>query len=320
LYPHRSPASAVYQQIISDLQYAEANCLAENKIPSSSKGMVSSGAASAMLARVYLTRANTTYGDPQDNQNALAACNKVINSGIYKLLPNYADIFDISKKYGPEHIFCVQFALPPSTGNITLRMLTPQTIYGSASFFCQKNFFTNGYTDADSIRRNYNLANKAVSPTTGVSANVTPFFYKYRDPYWLANGGGNNSQMDWIVLRYADVLMMQSEAMNNIDATNPAKFDGVNAVRARAGLTDPTQQLNLLNTPTSGAFIDSLVKDRARELCVEGQRRWDLIRLGRFKQAMATLGITIDDNHLLFPIPQSEMQVNTNLLPQNQGF
>lgn len=320
LYPHRSPASTVYQQIISDLQYAEANCLAENKIPSSSKGMVSSGAASAMLARVYLTRANTNYADPQDNQNALAACNKVINSGIYKLLPSYADIFDISKKYGPEHIFCVQFALPPSTGNITLRMLTPQTIYGSASFFCQKNFFTNGYTDADSIRRNYNLANKAVSPTTGVSANVTPFFYKYRDPYWLANGGGNNSQMDWIVLRYADVLMMQSEAMNNIDATNPAKFDGVNAVRTRAGLTDPTQQLNLLNTPTSGAFIDSLVKDRARELCVEGQRRWDLIRLGRFKQAMATLGITIDDNHLLFPIPQSEIQVNTNLLPQNQGF
>jgi len=136
----------------------------------------------------------------------------------------------------------------------------------------------------------------------------------------LANNGGNNSQVDWIVLRYADVLMMQSEAMNNIDPTNAAKFDGVNAVRKRAGLTDPTQLLNLTNTPTASAFVDSLVKDRARELCVEGERRWDLIRLGRFKQAMNTLGITIDDNHLLFPIPQSEIQVNQNLLPQNPGF
>ncbi len=320
LYPNRSSAADIYRQIISDLQYAEANCLPENKIPSSSKGMVSSGSASAMLARVYLTRANTPFADAADNQNALAACNKVINSKVYSLLPNYADIFDVSKKYGAEHIWCVRFALPPATGNITLRMFTPNIINGSASFFCQNNFFTSGYSAADSIRKNYNLANKAVSVTNGTTQSVTPFFYKYRDPYWLANGGGNNSQVDWIVIRYADVLMMQSEAMNNIDPANAAKFDGVNAVRKRAGLTDPTQLLNLTNTPTSSAFVDSLVKDRARELCVEGERRWDLIRLGRFKQAMSTLGITIDDNHLLFPIPQSEIQVNKNLLPQNPGF
>jgi len=309
LYPARTASSKVYQQIITDLQYAEANCPAENKIPSSSKGLVSNGAASAMLARVYLTRANTSFADPADNQNALAECNKVINSKLYSLLTSYADIFNCDKKYGPEHIFCIQFALPPSTGNITLRMFTPTPLGGSASFFCQNNFFNNGYSAADSVRRNYNLANKVGA------ASVTPFFYKYRDVQWTS--GSNNSRVDWIILRYADVLLMQSEAMNNIDATNAAKFDGLNAVRIRAGLT--AQQLNLTNTPTSGAFVDSLVKDRARELCVEGQRRWDLIRLGRFPQVMSTLGITIDNNHLLFPIPQSEIQVNANL-KQNPGF
>jgi hypothetical protein len=121
------------------------------------------------------------------------------------------------------------------------------------------------------------------------------------------------------VLRYADVLLMQSEALNNIDPTDITKFNGVNMVRARAGLKDSTQQLNITNTPTSDAFVDSLVKDRARELCVEGERRWDLIRLGRFQQVMSGLGITIDNNHLLFPIPQSEIQVNPNLT-QNPGF
>jgi len=317
LYAHRSPASKVYQQIISDLQFAEANCLAENKIASGNKGLVSTGAASAMLARVYLTRAATSFADPADNQNALTECNKVIGYPYYTLLTNYQDIFDCAKKYGPEHIFCVQFALPPATGNITLRMFTPSALGGSASFFCQNNFFNNGYTSADSIRRNWNIANKAKSITNGATVSTTPFFYKYRDSLWTNQS--NNSRVNWIVLRLADVYMMQSEAMNNINPADPAKFDGLNKVRARAGLTDPTQQLNITNTPTSAAFVDSLVADRARELCVEGERRWDLIRLGRFKQRMATLGITIDDNHLLFPIPQSEVQVNKNLV-QNPGF
>jgi hypothetical protein len=65
--------------------------------------------------------------------------------------------------------------------------------------------------------------------------------------------------------------------------------------------------------------VDSLLADRVREPCVEGQRRWDLIRLGRFQQRMSKLGITVDNNHLVFPIPQSEMQVNPNL-KQNPGF
>jgi hypothetical protein len=318
LYPHRMPSAKVYQQIISDLQYAESNCPAENKISSGNKGYVSTGAASAMLARVYLTRASTSFADPNDNQNALAECNKVLGYSYYNLLPTYQDIFDCAKKYGPEHIFCIQFGLPPSTGNITLRMFTPQALGGSASFFCQNNFFNTGYSADDSIRRNWNVANKALSITTGKVVSATAFFYKYRDSLWTNQS--NNSRVNWIVLRLADVYLMQSEAMNNIDPTNPAKFNGLNTVRARAGLKDPaTQQLNMTNTPTASAFVDSLVADRARELCVEGERRWDLIRLGRFKQRMATLLITIDDAHMLLAIPQAELQVNKNLT-QNPGL
>jgi hypothetical protein len=196
-------------------------------------------------------------------------------------------------------------------------MFTPNDLGGSASFFCQNDFFNNGYTPADSIRRKWNISNRVLSIITGKMVNTTPFFYKYRDSLWTSQS--NNSRVNWIVLRLADVYLMQSEAMNNIDPANPAKFDGMNKVRARAGLTDPTQQLNITNTPTSDAFVDSLVADRARELCVEGERRWDLIRLGRFKQRMSTLSIPIDDYHLLLPIPRSELQVNKNLT-QNPGL
>jgi hypothetical protein len=182
---------------------------------------------------------------------------------------------------------------------------------GAAAFFANNNFFNNGYSAADSIRKNWNMANKVGT------ANVTPFVYKYRDPSYVANS--NNSNVNWIVLRYADVLLMQSEALNNINPADPAKFAGVDSVRSRAGLKDVTQQLNFTNTVTPDAFVDSLVKDRARELFIEGHRRYDLIRLKRYKQAMAAVGITVQDFQNLFPIPQTERDANINL-GQNDGY
>jgi hypothetical protein len=144
-----------------------------------------------------------------------------------------------------------------------------------------------------------------------------PFVYKYRDPNYQS--GSNNSNVNWIVLRYADVLLMQSEAINNINPGDPAKFAGVDSVRSRAGLKDAAQQLNFTNTPSQDAFVDSLVKDRARELFVEGHRKYDLIRLKRYKQVMAPLGINVPDYRFLLPIPQTERDVNRNL-SQNTGY
>lgn len=319
LFPSRASAADVYKVIIEDLQFAEANCLVENKIPSGNKGMASSGAASTLLAKVYLQRASTTFADAQDNQNALAALNRVINSKVYQLLPKYTDVFDNEKKNGAEHIFSVQFG-PVTTGitsNIILRMFYPGgQMGGAAAFFVNNNFFNNGYSAADSIRKTWNMANRAPN-ANGVIVNVTPFVYKYRDPSYVA--GSNNSNCNWIVLRYADVLLMQSEAMNNINPADPAKFAGVDSVRSRAGLKDPTQQLNFTNTVTSDAFIDSLVKDRARELFIEGHRKYDLIRLKRYKQVMQPLGITVQDYQFLLPLPQTERDANKNL-GQNDGY
>jgi hypothetical protein len=314
LFPSRVPVAQVYQQVIEDLKYAEANCFPENKI--ALKGMVSSGAASAMLARVYLQRASTSFADPADNQNALAQCNKVINSKIYSLMPKYADVFNWDLKYYPgqtEHIFDVQFGTnnTGTTQNITVRMFSPLLLKGSGSFTANPNFFKNGYAAEDTIRKNWNLSD---------NVNGTPvpaYIAKYKDPQWVP--GSNNSRMNWIVLRYADVLLMQSEAINNLTPSDPAKFNGINAVRARAGLKAPEQQLSFSNTPTQSAFADTLVSERARELCVEGHRRWDLIRLGRYKQREAAIGFTLQDYQLLLPIPQTERDANPNLT-QNPGY
>ena len=316
LFPTRTAAAEVYKAIIEDLKFAETNCLAESKILSANKGMASSGSASTLLGKVYLQRASTSFAEAQDNQNALAALNKVIASKEYALLPKYADVFDNTQKFSKEQIFSVQFGpvLTGITSNIILRMFYPAGLGGAASFFVYDSYFQNGYSAVDSVRKNWNMANKT-NGTTG--AAVPPFVYKYRDPSYLK--GSNNGNVNWIVLRYADVLLMQSEAMNNINPADPAKFAGVDSVRSRAGLKDPTQQLNFTNTVTSDAFIDSLVKDRARELFVEGHRKYDLIRLKRYKQVMQPLGITVQDYQFLLPVPQTERDVNIKL-GQNTGY
>jgi starch-binding outer membrane protein, SusD/RagB family len=315
MFPHKTNAGIIYKQLISDLQFAEANCLPEPSIATANKGMVSSGAASAMLARVYLQRASSRYADPADNQNALAECNKVINSNVYKLMPVYSDVFNWSKKFYPtqtEVIFAVQFGANGSNiaQNITCRMFSPSALGGSGSFLCNLNFFNNGYPSYDTIRSDWNIANKVGSAT------VTPFIHKYRDPSWVA--GTNNSQMNWIILRYADVLLMQSEAMNNLNPADPGKFAGIDSVQSRAGIPS-AMQYSFANVVTQSDFIDSLVKERPRELCVEGHRRWDLIRLGAYQQVEAAQGFTIQPYQYLLPIPQGELDANPNLV-QNPGY
>lgn len=311
LYPKKATIATIYDQIISDLQYAEANCYAEKNIVAGDKGRVSSGAASALLAKVLLTRAKSAAAKATDSQDALTECNKVIgDTGSYGLLSNYADIFSSDNKYNKEIVFAVRFGAAPNVGNIIIRMFYPTVLGGYGSFFIQNNFFNNGFSAGTrDVRKTYSVANQVVDGK-GVTQNVTPFCYKFRDSQWHQD---NNSRSDWFVLRLAEVYLLQSEAMNNINPADPNKFNGINTIRARAGLNLPTDQLNLINTPTSDNFVDALLAERARELCGEGQRRWDLLRFGKLKSAMAAVGVTVDDNHLLFPIPQSEQDVNPNL-------
>ena len=315
LFPPKAAIADIYSQIIADLQYAESNCLLESQISTANKGRVSSGAASSILAKVYLTRATTTAKDPNDYTNALAECNKVIASGQYALLPNYKSIFDWTNKFPakPENIFSVQFAEPPSVGNIIIRMLTSSktTPAGSASFYVPPAFY-NSYIPADSIRRNFSITNKDKSSNGTITTDPLYFYSKFStDPTWTAQS--NNSMANWIITRYADVLLMQSEALHFLNPLDSTQFNGINAVRTRAGLTG-TWQLNFSNTPGPDDFITALLNERAWELCMEGHRRYDLIRLGRIQSALlAGKGVTVPSANPLLPIPYAQVALDSLL-------
>lgn len=307
LYPRRTSGDSIYQQVIKDLKYAEANCFHMARIPQ--VGMISSEAASAMLARVYLQRASTSFASTNDNQDALTECNKVIsysiaNPSVLALSKSYADIFNPDKKNGVEIIFNVQFGASPNATNLTNRMFDPPSQGGYGSFVALDSYY-NSFAPDDTIRRNVE-----VGAIDGVFHKIS----KYHDPGVKAGASGRNN---WIVLRYADVLLMQSEAMNNIDPADINKFNGINAVRTRAGLA--ADLLSFDNTPGSSDFINALLNERKWELGVEGQGRWDLLRFKKYKETKALAGYNIDDNHLLMPVPQTELDLNPNLT-QNPGY
>jgi len=310
LFPKRTSADSVYVQIIKDLQFAEANCLHMDALPASKIGRVTSEAASSMLARVFLQRASTSFAVATDNQNSLAECNKVISySGshpnVLTLVPNYASIFNPDTPNGPECIFSIQFGgYSPSSMNLTVWMFTPtdNPWHGYGAFLPYASFI-NAFDPIDN--------RKAVN--VGLIFSGKTYISKYIDPA-LSYG---SERCNFPVLRYADILLMQSEALNNINAGDVTKFNGINAVRTRAGLGSKLYSLS--NTPSQADFINALANERLCELAIEGVRRYDLIRWNKFISVKAAQGYTIDQNHVLFPLPQTELDVNKNLT-QSPGY
>ena len=305
LRPFRTPLAQVYDQIISDLQFAEANCFLESQIAADDKGRVSKGAATTLLAKVYLTRANTTAAQSSDNQNALDACNRVIASNQYSLLPVYGDVFNPDKENGPEHIFSIQFDLPPNTGSIIVRQFLPSQLQGLGTFTVEDSLVRSYRTN--DVRRAWNISNMA-----GTTTLARYYFNKFRDDKRIIN----DSRTNYLITRYADVLLMQSEARNNLNANDPLKYSGYNLVRQRAGIA----QVPTTRVTTKDAFVDMLVRERGWELVQEGHRWFDLIRLNRLMERERTIfNRTIDPRYLLFPIPQPELLLNPNLT-QNPGY
>jgi hypothetical protein len=124
---------------------------------------------------------------------------------------------------------------------------------------------------------------------------------------------------DFPVLRYADVLLLLAESLNEqgYAADGPA-FEALNAVHIRAGLTAFTAA----DLPDQDAFRDAVLLERRLELPLELHRWYDLLRTGNAIEAIAEIGFIINDNQLRYPIPNSQVLIYNNPegFPQNPGY
>ena len=287
----QSDANDIYTQIIADLTTAASLLPASH---GEDVGRATNIAANALLGRVHLTMGNFPL--------AVTELRKVTaqSPALVDLLPSYADVFDINNEYNAEIIFAVRWTDDGLNGNN----------FGFS--FANVNEADNKATpdmyqdyEAGDLRRDVTF--------DATISTVDTILVKYD---FAPTGQGES---DWPVIRYADVLLMLSEALNEEGyAADGEAFDLLNQVRNRAGLS----ALTAAEVPDQEAFRLVMEHERRVELAGEGHRWFDLVRTGRFMEVMNSKGFNVEPRHEVFPIPQREIDnVNDPLvLSQNNGY
>lgn len=126
---------------------------------------------------------------------------------------------------------------------------------------------------------------------------------------------GANSGNDFPVIRYADILLARAEALNELNGPNAESTSLLNQVREKAGIT----QFSIEDFESKDTLRAAIFRERLWEFSAEELQRQDLIRQGIFIQRAKDRGLTAQDFQVLFPIPQSEIDKNSNLI-QNEGY
>ncbi len=142
-----------------------------------------------------------------------------------------------------------------------------------------------------------------------------PYIKKYWDQEKEGGRQNGESDADFIYLRYADVLLMYAEALNEINGGPTTEaYKAINDIRNRAGLEDLTAGLDYQS------FKDSILQERQWEFVMEGQRWYDLVRMGKLIERVQTAKPTanVQSYHNLLPIPRKERYLNPNLTQNNR--
>lgn len=312
----RDPVEEVYSQITNDLK----TVIAERYLPASYSlnidiGRATHYAAEALLGHIYLTRHEYA------NAESLFA-NIINNPGIHYLLPAYEDIFDATNSNNPEIIFAIQYAsgFTPSMGNPFCNAALPNEAIGSGIY----SFGGGSYLITDDLMSAFemdDIRQQLIVRMIGIRReHILPL--KYRDKTNTVRIDAGN---DWLVYRYADVLLMYAETLvEKNDLPNAIQI--IKDVRERAGLTtmppmSTTQDVKL-----------AIENERRLELFCEGHRWFDLLRTGRLQTVMnahfksgaddSQIGsnCSIEDYELIFPIPKFQVDLNPDKLKQNPGY
>ena len=293
----RKPVSEVYKLILDDLQESAGLLNAGVDL---SKSRASLGAVKTLQGKVYLTQ--------KEYALAATALLEVQQMNRYTLATDYGQLFSVGNDELPESIFEIKYL----TGNVGEgNSLTTNFSYGHT--IVPTSDMIQAY-EADDRRKDASLADSLLAADGNYATYEEKYIRKFYDPTAeLQFDGGINV----LPLRYADVLLMYAEALNETGKTTEA-HDFLNMVRERAGLIS----LSGLN---KAEFALALERERRVEFLAEGHRWFDLVRTGRAQTIINNyyisqgLSFRVEDYELLMPIPQSERDIDPNL-SQNTGY
>lgn len=322
----RSSLEDTYQLIISDLNKAIELLPEKAEYDSENVGRACKEAALYQLADVYLTLAPSNAALYKD---VVDICNQITAMG-YNLDHSYASVFTPGVNNGPESIFEVQFS---GSTEYDFWGNTPQASWLSTFMGPRNSNIVAGGWGWNQPTKEFIDQYEAGD----LRKDVTVFYdgcpawegTQYR-PSWSNTGCNvrkflvpksispetNTSPQNFIVYRYAGVLLMQAEALNEMGQTSEAAGP-LNIVRKRAGLPNVAAGLSQAD------MREAIIHERRMELAFEGHRWFDMIRIGDGSYAvnfLHSIGKTnATKQRLLFPIPQTEMD-NNPLMTQNPGY
>jgi hypothetical protein len=325
---NRSTVADIYKLIEADLVTAAAsmNSLKFNQIPAADLGRATRWAAKGLLGKVYLTL--------NRKPEAITQLQDVVTNSGYSLQASYANVFAITNEMNSEILFAIRY----KAGGLGLGSHFGNTFapLGTGSAVINGDGDGLNYPTADlDTATNGDMRKPTILALYNPGAKL--YVKKYLFPVTLVDDG----ESDWPVLRYADILLMLAEAKGYTQES----IDLINSVRPRAGL--PNHSMASLSS--IALFEQALSHERRIEFAFENQRWFDLLR---FNTTLTTITAiqTIRDHYadeyqahyrlylpptptlaqlqayitmekLLLPIPQREIDTNTQLvIPQNPGY
>lgn len=303
----RSSVADVYLLIEADLKLAIAEL--PETYAATDLGRVRASAAKTLLSKVYMTEGNFSAAQP--------VLLDVIKHAGYVLQTNVANVFSVSTEMNSEIIFAIRFVKSLTGG-------------GHGAWFSPGADSTISDVSA-SLRSAYNANGDARRKLLSFTKTGSIYYInKYAD---VPDAVTKNFDNDFIVLRYADVLLMYAECLNETSASlitditsESSPLYWLNLVRKRSCPTSPFTAAQYTNQDVLRQII---LQERWLEFPLEGQRWFDLIRTKNAKtQILKNSGagaapvLDVPDFRLIYPIPNAEIQKvnNPQILPQNPNY
>lgn len=328
----KTPTAKVYENIIADCEYAIVNL--PDTYANNNKARPSKGAAQTLLASVYMVLKKW-----DDAAKMAEAVINDANKYQYALVKDYNSLWDADLGFQTEHVWVVDFLGGITGENASNQDYTaPMTGVRDAdmlgwSVIVPSNGVYGSFSDQDYRKK---ISFLTETPIKGV---MTPY-QKWKWPRihtakWCLHPGtnagadGSDSDIKHVIFRYAEVLLMAAEALNESKGGPTEKaYSYINAVRARARYTPQGVQnypADLATGMSQTDFRKAVQEERRIELAFEWKRWYDIKRWGQVVDAFTRQGAyesqpKVKDFHALMPIPQDEIARNTNLLPQNPGY
>lgn len=310
----RTPVDEVYKQIIKDLE--EAVSVLPTSYPATFTGRATKYAAQSLLASVYLTRKD--WQKARDNSKA-----------VMDALPNalFADIdnlWKVANQDAPEFIFSLQAKPFTQVLNYMNKRFMPRIITGSGIAWVEMPFF-NSFAAGDK-RKDVSVWTSITRPTGQIVAypqwsDPFPHIGKYQDG-GIVDVSNGDSETNSPIIRYAEIVLIHAEAENELNGPAQA-FSSINKIRRRAfkeNINSATPQPHDLAGLNQVQFRDAVAQERSWELCFEWHRWFDLVRTGKLIEVMKPTRPNVSERNYLYPIPQSQIDANPNLKPNNPGF